>query len=125
MSALPGWLMHRARTGGFSRVHVLLAPVGERSSAIYLLEKGTPGGDHVSTYELHAVDDASDGTDGCTIPLTRTEAYKLLSAMAGAFTGRHPGEEVVPLKTDSPSGEFHDGTPLAARTGPLAPETAS
>lgn len=94
MAALPGWLMARARTGGFTRVHVLLPPAGARSSAVYLLESAASP---EARFELHAVDDAEVGIDGCTIALQRGEAYKLLSAMAGAFTGRTPGEEVVPL----------------------------
>lgn len=98
MQHLPGWLIHRARTAGASKAWVLLAPLGERSSAIYLLEIG-------SAYELHVVDDASNGIDGSTIPMTRREAYATMSALLGALGGKSEGvafkEPAVPAQTEA------------------------
>jgi hypothetical protein len=84
MRDLPGWFIHRAQTAGASRAWIILAPLSERSSAIYLLDIG-------STFELHCVDDASSGIDGVTIPMTRREASAMMSSLVGALGGRSAG----------------------------------
>jgi hypothetical protein len=84
MKNLPGWLIHRAQTAGASHAWVILAPVGARSSAIYLLQIG-------GTFELHVVEDASNGIDGVTIPMSKREAFEVLQHYVGAVSGKSEG----------------------------------
>lgn len=88
---LPGWLLKRARESGGALVHVLLAPATPHDEAIYLLET------KAQNYELHCVDDADTGIDGCTFILPRRQAVEVLNKFVGALSGRHLGVEVKAL----------------------------
>jgi hypothetical protein len=85
----PAWLVKRALEMGATRIVTVLAPVTPQSSAIYLLEAA-------GAHELHAVQDASTGIEGCTIRLSSREAVKLLATLAGALSGRIAGTPLAP-----------------------------
>jgi hypothetical protein len=96
-TSLPGWLLKRARDVGGAAVHVLIEPATEVSPAAYLLEINR------NCFELHVVANAASGIDGETLPLTRSEAFRMLTSLAGALTGRESGV-FVPSAPLAPAG---------------------